>query len=160
MEISLSDPKEGYYVNQKPLGKAGDFITAPDITQIFGEVIGAWSVDIINKIKSKSLFQIIDLGGGRGTLLKDIKRVIKNDNISFGFNCAKQPVITINALGEFFLAFLIILLHSLLAFSVTEHVFITKTSAPSLNSAFENPKSVNCLDIVDVSEKFNLHPNV
>ena len=85
MEISLSDPKEGYYVNQKPLGKAGDFITAPDMTQIFGEVIGAWSVDIINKIKSKSLFQIIDLGGGRGTLLKDIKRVIKNDNISFGF---------------------------------------------------------------------------
>ena len=79
MEISLTDPKEGYYINQKPLGKSGDFITSPDITQIFGEVIGAWAIDIINKINSKASYQIIDLGGGRGTLLKDIKRV-RNDN--------------------------------------------------------------------------------
>ena len=47
MEISLTDPNEGYYINQKPLGKSGDFITSPDITQIFGEVIGAWAIDII-----------------------------------------------------------------------------------------------------------------
>ena len=85
MEISLTDPKEGYYINQKPLGKSGDFITSPDITQIFGEVIGAWANDIINKINSKSSFQIIDLGGGRGTLLKDIKRVISDNSISYGF---------------------------------------------------------------------------
>ena len=85
MEISLTHPEEGYYINQKPLGEAGDFITAPDITQIFGEVIGAWAVDVINKINSKSSFQIVDLGGGRGTLLNDIKRVNSDNNISFGF---------------------------------------------------------------------------
>ncbi|MDC0247442.1 SAM-dependent methyltransferase, partial [OCS116 cluster bacterium] len=85
MEISLTDPEEGYYINKKPLGKNGDFITAPDISQIFGEVIGAWANDIINKINSKSPFQIIDLGGGRGTLLKDIKRVRSDNSISYGF---------------------------------------------------------------------------
>ena len=85
MEISLTDPEEGYYIKQKPLGKAGDFITAPDITQIFGEVIGAWAIDIINKVNSKSSFQIVDLGGGRGTLLSDIKRVNSDNSISFGF---------------------------------------------------------------------------
>ena len=85
MEISLTDPEEGYYINQKPLGKSGDFITAPDITQIFGEVIGAWAIDSINKINSKSPFQIIDLGGGRGTLLKDIKRVRSDNSIYYGF---------------------------------------------------------------------------
>ena len=85
MEISLSDPEDGYYIRQNPIGKIGDFITSPEITQIFGEIIGSWSIDIINKINSKSSFQIIDLGGGRGTLLKDIKRVSKDNNISFGF---------------------------------------------------------------------------
>ena len=85
MEISLSDPEDGYYIKQNPLGKKGDFITSPEITQIFGEVIGSWSIDIINKINSKSPFQIIDLGGGRGTLLKDIKRISKDNKISFGF---------------------------------------------------------------------------
>ena len=85
MEISLSDPEDGYYIKQNPLGKKGDFITSPEITQIFGEVIGSWSIDIINKINSKSSFQIIDLGGGRGTLLKDIKRISKDNKISFGF---------------------------------------------------------------------------
>jgi len=85
MEISLTDPEEGYYIKQKPLGKSGDFITAPDITQIFGEVIGAWANDVINKINSRSPFQIIDLGGGRGTLLKDIKRVKSDSSISYGF---------------------------------------------------------------------------
>ena len=60
MEISLSDPEDGYYIKQNPLGKKGDFITSPEITQIFGEVIGSWSIDIINKINSKSSFQIID----------------------------------------------------------------------------------------------------
>ena len=72
-------------LSKTPLVKKGDFITSPDITQIFGEVIGSWSIDIINKINSKSSFQIIDLGGGRGTLLKDIKRISKDNKISFGF---------------------------------------------------------------------------
>lgn len=85
MEISLFDPNDGYYTKQNPLGSDGDFITSPDISQIFGEVIGAWALDIIIKIDSSKNFQIIDLGGGKGTLLKDIKRVCKNRNLSYGF---------------------------------------------------------------------------
>ena len=85
MEISLSDPNEGYYIKQNPLGSDGDFITSPDISQIFGEVIGAWALDTIIKFDSINRFQIIDLGGGKGTLLKDIKRVCKNRNLSYGF---------------------------------------------------------------------------
>ena len=50
MEIALYHPKFGYYSNNHIIGNKGDFITAPDITQIFGEVIGAWAVDVINKI--------------------------------------------------------------------------------------------------------------
>ena len=94
MEISLTESEEGYYINQNPLGKSGDFITAPDITQIFGEVIGAWAIDIINKISSKASFQIIDLGGGRGTLLKDIKSVRSDNNISYGFLEINKNLIT------------------------------------------------------------------
>ena len=94
MEISLTESEEGYYINQNPLGKSGDFITAPDITQIFGEVIGAWAIDIINKINSKASFQIIDLGGGRGTLLKDIKSVRSDNNISYGFLEINKNLIT------------------------------------------------------------------
>ena len=94
MEISLTEPEEGYYINQNPLGKSGDFITAPDITQIFGEVIGAWAIDIINKISSKASFQIIDLGGGRGTLLKDIQSVKSDNNISYGFLEINKNLIT------------------------------------------------------------------
>ena len=80
--------------------------------------------------------------------------------ISFGFNCAKQPVTTINASGEFFFAFLIILLHSLLAFSVTEQVLITYKSAFFSNSVLVKPILTNCLPMVEVSEKLSLQPNV
>jgi hypothetical protein len=68
--------------------------------------------------------------------------------ISLGFSCAKQPVTTINASGEFFLAFLIIRLHSLFAFSVTEQVLITYKSALFSNSVLVKPISTNCLPIV------------
>ena len=83
MEISLSDKKYGYYRKKMPLGSKGDFVTSPDISQIFGEVIGIWILDIWLKLKEPSNFQIVDLGGGRGTLLKDISRVLKNKISNF-----------------------------------------------------------------------------
>ena len=83
MEISLSDKKYGYYRKKMPLGSKGDFVTSPDISQIFGEVIGIWILDIWLKLKEPSNFQIVDLGGGRGTLLKDISRVLKNKVSNF-----------------------------------------------------------------------------
>ena len=63
-------------------------------------------------------------------------------------------------LGDIFFAFLINLLHSLFAFSVTEHVLIINKSAPSLKELSINPLAISCLFIVDVSEKLSLHPNV
>ena len=85
MEISLSDKKYGYYRKKMPLGSKGDFVTSPDISQIFGEIIGIWILDIWIKLKKPSNFQIVDLGGGRGTLLKDINRVLKNKVSKFIF---------------------------------------------------------------------------
>ena len=85
MEISLNDKKYGYYRKKMPLGSKGDFVTSPDISQIFGEIIGIWILDIWIKLKEPSNFQIVDLGGGRGTLLKDINRVLKNKVSNFVF---------------------------------------------------------------------------
>ncbi len=85
MEISLSDKKNGYYRKKMPLGSKGDFVTSPDISQIFGEIIGIWILDIWIKLKEPNNFQIVDLGGGRGTLLKDINRVLKNKIKNFIF---------------------------------------------------------------------------
>ena len=85
MEISLSDKKYGYYRKKMPLGSKGDFVTSPDISQIFGEIIGIWILDIWIKLKEPDNFQIVDLGGGRGTLLKDVNRVLKNKIKNFIF---------------------------------------------------------------------------
>ena len=85
MEISLSDKKYGYYRKKMPLGSKGDFITSPDISQIFGEIIGVWILDLWIKLGKPKETQIVDLGGGRGTLLSDIKRVLSNKISSYIF---------------------------------------------------------------------------
>ena len=85
MEISLSDKKYGYYRKKMPLGSKGDFITSPDISQIFGEIIGVWILDLWIKLGKPKETQIVDLGGGRGTLLSDIKRVLGNKISSYIF---------------------------------------------------------------------------
>jgi len=68
--------KNSYYEEQNPLGKNHDFITAPEISQMFGEIVGLYILDYwIKKINSK--FNLVELGPGNGTLLKDIIRVSK-----------------------------------------------------------------------------------
>ena len=78
MKIALTDIESGYYRKKMPLGSKGDFITSPDISQIFGEVIGVWILDLWIKLNKPKDLQIVDLGGGRGTLLSDVQRVLKN----------------------------------------------------------------------------------
>jgi len=78
MKLALTDKKNGYYRKKMPLGSKGDFITSPDISQIFGEIIGVWILDLWIKLGKPKETQIVDLGGGRGTLLSDIKRVLGN----------------------------------------------------------------------------------
>ena len=84
MDISLHDKEFGYYKNSKPLGTSGDFITSPEISQLYGEMIGLWMSQLIitNDIKN---FNLVELGPGNGTLIADVLRVLKSTlkDISF-----------------------------------------------------------------------------
>jgi NADH dehydrogenase [ubiquinone] 1 alpha subcomplex assembly factor 7 len=80
MAQALYDPEAGYYRTQKPLGTAGDFTTAPEISQIFGELIGLWLAQSWLDLGSPKPFNLIELGPGRGSLIGDVLRV-----------CAKVP---------------------------------------------------------------------
>jgi NADH dehydrogenase [ubiquinone] 1 alpha subcomplex assembly factor 7 len=69
---------EHYYSTRIPFGKEGDFITAPDISQMFGELIGLWCADLWQRAGSPSPFRLVELGPGRGTLMQDALRATKN----------------------------------------------------------------------------------
>ena len=66
-----------YYAKGDPFGADGDFITAPEISQVFGELIGAWSVAVWEQMGSPSRFSLIELGPGRGTLMRDALRAAR-----------------------------------------------------------------------------------
>jgi SAM-dependent MidA family methyltransferase len=70
----LADPERGYYMTRDPLGVAGDFTTAPEISQMFGEVVGLWAADMWAKLDAPSPFALVELGPGRGTLMADMLR--------------------------------------------------------------------------------------
>jgi NADH dehydrogenase [ubiquinone] 1 alpha subcomplex assembly factor 7 len=81
MEIALTGPG-GYYTRQDPLGRGplgaeGDFTTAPEISQMFGELIGLWCVDTWTRMGKPAPFNLIELGPGRGTLMADALRAAK-----------------------------------------------------------------------------------
>ncbi|HKD48384.1 MAG TPA: SAM-dependent methyltransferase, partial [Rhizomicrobium sp.] len=77
MTLALHDPDAGYYATQDPIGGKGDFITAPEISQMFGEILGAWCAQVwIDQGKPKHTY-LVELGPGRGTLLADALRVLK-----------------------------------------------------------------------------------
>jgi SAM-dependent MidA family methyltransferase len=76
MAMALGDPKEGYYMSGDPFGKAGDFTTAPEVSQMFGELIGIWILDQWQKAECPSPFHLIELGPGRGTLMADMVRTL------------------------------------------------------------------------------------
>ncbi|HEU4838358.1 MAG TPA: SAM-dependent methyltransferase, partial [Micavibrio sp.] len=78
MEICLSHPEHGYYMTRDPFGVAGDFTTAPEISQLFGEMIGAWLADLWIKMGSPTQLSLVECGPGRGTLMADIMRATKN----------------------------------------------------------------------------------
>ena len=69
--------QEGYYYNNLPIGKSGDFITSPEISQLFGEILGIYIVSYWNR-KINKPFNLVELGPGRGTLIKDILNVSKS----------------------------------------------------------------------------------
>ena len=77
MTISLLDPKEGYYATRDPLGAGGDFTTAPEISQMFGEMVGLWLVQAWADQGCPRNPRLVELGPGRGTLMADILRTAK-----------------------------------------------------------------------------------
>jgi NADH dehydrogenase [ubiquinone] 1 alpha subcomplex assembly factor 7 len=77
MTLCLYDPEYGYYPNRDPLGAAGDFVTAPEISQMFGELIGLWAVEVWREMGSPDPIQVIELGPGRGTMMLDVLRAAR-----------------------------------------------------------------------------------
>lgn len=75
MGLCLTHPTKGYYKSDDPLGTAGDFVTAPEISQMFGELIGFFLVNLWQQMGSPKDFTLLELGPGRGTLMADILRV-------------------------------------------------------------------------------------
>lgn len=74
MAQCLADPTHGYYTTRDPLGAAGDFVTAPEISQMFGEIVGAWLVEAWQAAGAPEPVILAELGPGRGTLMDDIWR--------------------------------------------------------------------------------------
>ena len=74
MALCLGHPVHGYYMRRDPLGAEGDFVTSPEISQVFGELIGLWCVDVWNRMGAPGEFVLAELGPGRGTLMTDALR--------------------------------------------------------------------------------------
>ena len=80
---ALFDPVDGYYTSRRPFGAEGDFITAPDVSQMFGELVGAWLVAAWRALGSPSPFALVEIGPGRGTLMADILRTVRQLDTGF-----------------------------------------------------------------------------
>ena len=77
MSLALGHPVHGYYASKMPLGESGDFITAPEISQMFGELIGLWCVEVWRMMGAPRPFLLAELGPGRGSLMADALRAAR-----------------------------------------------------------------------------------
>ena len=73
MELALRHPLHGYYRSQEAVTQ--DFTTSPEISQVFGELIGAWAIDYFIKLKQPKTLSLVELGPGKGTLMADFLRI-------------------------------------------------------------------------------------
>jgi SAM-dependent MidA family methyltransferase len=77
MDACLHDPEDGYYATRPGLGAAGDFITAPHVSQIFGELLGAWAAEILRQMGAPARVRLVELGPGDGTMMGDVLRAAR-----------------------------------------------------------------------------------
>jgi NADH dehydrogenase [ubiquinone] 1 alpha subcomplex assembly factor 7 len=74
MSLCLGHPTYGYYITRDPLGSGGDFITAPEVSQMFGELLGIWCAEIWRAMGGPHPVRLVEFGPGRGTLMADLLR--------------------------------------------------------------------------------------
>jgi len=82
MEYALYDATYGYYHRKIPIGRKGDYITAPEMTQAFGEIIAVWLIGSWQKAGCPTPFHLVEMGPGRGTLMADILRTCQSLNMA------------------------------------------------------------------------------
>lgn len=76
--LCLADPEYGYYKTRDPFGRGGDFVTAPEVSQLFGEMVGIFLVHAWEKhLRPRRGIRICEIGPGRGTMMADILRVVQ-----------------------------------------------------------------------------------
>lgn len=76
MALALGHPRHGYYVTRDPFGTRGDFVTAPEISQLFGECLAIWCALVWDAMKRPLPVRLVELGPGRGTLMADLTRTL------------------------------------------------------------------------------------
>jgi SAM-dependent MidA family methyltransferase len=76
VRIALTDPSHGYYMTRDPFGAGGDFVTAPEVSQMFGELIGLFFAQAWEDRGRPARLHLVELGPGRGTLMADMLRAI------------------------------------------------------------------------------------
>jgi NADH dehydrogenase [ubiquinone] 1 alpha subcomplex assembly factor 7 len=77
MTACLHDPQDGYYATRPALGEGGDFITAPLVSQMFGELIGVWAISAWQAMGAPARFMLVEMGPGDGTLMSDLLRAAR-----------------------------------------------------------------------------------
>lgn len=81
--LALFDRDDGYYASRDPFGRAGDFVTAPDVSQMFGELVAAWLVAAWRELGRPEPFALAEMGPGRGTLMEDVLRTARRLDTAF-----------------------------------------------------------------------------
>lgn len=107
MHACLADPDHGYYSRREAIGPHGDFVTAPEISQMFGELLGLWCVETWRRLGAPSPFMLIEPGPGRGTLMRDALRAARLDpaflraaRVNMVETSARMRALQREALGE------------------------------------------------------------
>ena len=78
INLSLYNKKFGYYIKKNPFGKEGDFITAPNISRLFSEMIAIWILSFWQSLGSPKKFNLIELGAGNGEMMKVLIESFQN----------------------------------------------------------------------------------